>query len=168
VCDGYGVPYVATRGFRSVTLHYESAQAIMAADKPAIIFYFGDHDASGQSISDGVECGLRQHGAAVTVRRVALNPAQISVYGLQTRPGKWTDSRQVGFAARLGDASVELDALPPDALTGLVERSIEDVIDAAAWQRLAEVEALERRTLASLALADWKAGVRYAAPEVTA
>lgn len=165
ICDAYGAPYVATRGFPSITLLYESACAIQELGKPATIFYFGDHDASGQSISDGLERDLRHFGADVTVRRVALNPDQIAAYRLPTRPGKWTDSRQAGFAARFGDASVELDALPPDLLTRLVEGTILSLIDAEAWQRVAAVEALEADTLASIAVAGWVPGLRYVAPD---
>jgi hypothetical protein len=165
VCDRYGVPYVATRGFPSITLLYDSAQAMTATGKPATVFYFGDHDASGHSISDGLEKTLRHFGADATVQRIALNPDLIHAYALPTRPGKLTDSRQAGFAARFGGASVELDALPPDLLTALVERSIASEIDREAWQRIAETEALEAATLESIAMAGWVPGIWYSAPE---
>lgn len=165
VCDRHGVPYVATRGFPSVTLLYDSAQAMAATSKPATIFYFGDHDASGQSISDGLERDLCSFGADAMVQRMALNPAQIAANALPTRPGKLTDSRQAGFAARFGGASVELDALPPNLLTTLVEQGIVSAIDRAAWRRVSEIEALETDTLESIALAGWVPGVRYSAPK---
>jgi len=103
VCDRYGVTYVATRGFPSMTLRYESAQTLGDIGKPATIFYFGDHDASGRQISDNLEVELRQHGAQVTVERVALNPDHIAAYTLPVRAGKGSDSRQAAFAARYGD-----------------------------------------------------------------
>ena len=156
VCDRYGVTYVATRGFPSITLRYESAQALRQARKPATVFYFGDHDASGQRISANLEAELRRHGADVTVERVALGPEQVRAFGLPTRPGKRSDSRHVAFAARYGDAAVELDALPPDVLTGLVEDAILSCIDADAWRRAREVERLERKTFAELAAIDWR------------
>lgn len=160
VCDTYGVTYVATRGFPSITLRYESARVLVDLGKPAHLFYFGDLDASGVRISDNLEAELRQHGAEVTVERVALNPDHIREYRLPTRPGKWSDSRQAAFAARYGDASVELDALPPDVLTDLVENRIVSTIDVAAWRRAAKVEDLERQTLESLALLDLEPGER--------
>jgi hypothetical protein len=163
IANRYGVPYVATRGFPSLTLLYESAQAIRATGKPATIFYFGDHDASGQSISACV-ARLRQFGAEVAVARVALNPDQVVAYRLPTRPGKRTDSRHAGFVARFGDAAVELDALPPDVLTELVEESILSMIAKERWYAVMEQERLERETLASLATAAWTPGHRYAAP----
>ncbi len=77
---------------------------------------------------------------------------------MPTRPGKTSDSRHAAFAARYGNASVELDALPPNVLTDLVERAIRTVIDEAAWQRAHKVEELERETLESLALLDLAPG----------
>lgn len=161
VCARYGVTYVATRGFPSLTLLFESAQALLATGKPARIFYFGDHDASGQQISDNLEAGLRGFGAEVLVERVALNPEQIRAHRLPTRPGKASDSRQAAFAERFGDAAVELDALPPDILTGLVEGAISTDIDPAQWRRTEAVEAAEVVTLESLAAIDWELGRAY-------
>jgi hypothetical protein len=161
VCARWGVTYVATRGFPSVTLRYESAMELLAQGKPATVFYFGDHDASGRAISANLEGELRQHGADVTVVRMALEPAQIAAYRLPTRPGKLTDSRQAQFAAAYGGASVELDALPPSTLTRLVERAIQGEIDAELWDAEMAVERLERETLASIVSIPWQPGQVY-------
>ncbi len=161
VCDRYGVTYVATRGFPSITLRYESARELLEIGKPATIFYFGDHDASGQQISNNLEAELRHHGAEVTVERMALHPAQVRHWSLPTRPGKASDSRHAAFTAQYGAASVELDALPPNVLTDLVGRAISSMIDTDAWKRAHEVEQLERQTLASLTAIPWQAGVVY-------
>lgn len=161
VCEEWGVTYVATKGFPSLTLRYESAMAFCQGGKPMRVFYFGDHDASGRAISANLETELRQHGADVRVTRIALEPEQIARYGLPTRPGKATDSRQAKFAARYGDASVELDALPPSVLVALVERCIADEVDAERWQAVERIEALERQTLASIVRIPWQAGETY-------
>jgi hypothetical protein len=161
VCDRYGVTYVACRGFPSITLRYESAQVFREAGKSVRIFYLGDHDASGRAISDNLEAELRQHGADVRVTRVALEPEQIDTYALPTRPGKASDSRQARFAATYGNASVELDALPPAVLTRLVEEAIEGEIDWASWKEVGRVEALERETFNSIARIAWEAGAHY-------
>src|SRR5688500_10566770 len=121
VANVWGVPYVATRGFPSLTLLYESAVAMARTGKRCAVLYLGDHDASGQQISANLQADLRHHGANAYVYRLALNPTQVAEYRLPTRPGKATDSRQARFAAQYGDASVELDALPPDVLTELVD-----------------------------------------------
>ncbi|MDQ3653980.1 MAG: hypothetical protein M3457_02725, partial [Chloroflexota bacterium] len=150
VCERYGITYVATRGFPSITLRFESAAELLHIGKPAVVFYFGDHDASGQAISNNLEAELRQHGADVEVRRMALNPGQIREWALPTRPGKRSDSRHAAFAAEFGDASVELDALPPNVLTHLVEAAIQSEVNWEEWNRASEIEDLERATLASI------------------
>ncbi len=165
VCDEWGVPYVATRGFPSLTLMYESAIAMRNAGKPCHLFYFGDHDASGRAISSNIEADLRSHGANVQVHRMALEPAQIRAYNLSTRLGKRTDSRQAGFAAEYGDAAVELDALPPDILTSLVRNAIRHMIDPHAWEGMQHIEALERQTLQSLSGLPLQGGMSLYFPE---
>ena len=161
ICEQYGVPYVATRGFPSVTLIYESAQQMIARGKETRVYYFGDHDASGRAISPNLEPDMRSHGAHAIVKRIALEPYQIRYFNLPTRPGKTTDSRHAKFAERYGDASVELDALPPNILEELVRKSITDNIDQVTWRRTKEIEALERETLASIATMPFMAGVTY-------
>ncbi len=161
VCNRYGVPYVATRGFPSLTLIYESAQAMLEIGKPTHVYYFGDHDASGRAISQNLEASLRAHGANVQVERVALEPWQIDYFGLPTRPGKHTDSRHAKFSAEYGTASVELDALPPDQLTAMVQGVIASEIDVDAWLAAQRVEQLERITLQSIASISWQPGTRY-------
>lgn len=163
ICNYYGVTYVACRGFPSLTIRYESAQEFIRQGKPAIVFYFGDHDASGRAISSNLEEELRQHGANVRVVRMALEPDQIAAYRLPTRPNKKTDSRRRKFAEEFGDASVELDALPPDVLADMVQEAIESTIDAEEWQRISEIEALERVTMESLAAAGFRPGETYRA-----
>ncbi len=147
ICDTYGVYFVALKGFGSHTIIYNTAQHIIWTGKPAIVLYFGDHDASGWSISRGLESKFRSHGAEVEVKRIALLPEHIEEYRLPTRPGKKSDSRQAGFAAEFGEASVELDALPPDALETMVDDGIYAEVDDDEWERVQRVEAMERETL---------------------
>ncbi len=158
ICNEYGVTYVATRGFPSMTLVYESAMIMSTYDGASLngqrtrLYYFGDHDASGRSISDGLPERLRSHGARVDVLRRALEPHQVRAYGLPTRPNKKSDSRRRAFAERYGDESVELDALPPGVLEGLVRDCITENIDPAIWEQLEVAEESERTILADLAL----------------
>ncbi len=147
ICQEYGVTYVACRGFPSITLRYDSARVFRDAGKPVHVYYFGDHDPSGRAISDNLERELRQHGAAVTVTRVALEPEQIRRFRLPTRPGKSSDSRLARFAAEFGNSCVELDALPPVVLENLVGTAIWSEIDRREWARMKEVEESERDTL---------------------
>jgi hypothetical protein len=154
VCDEYGVTYVATRGFPSQTLLYESAVQMAEVDRLFRVYYFGDHDASGRAIDRNLESELKRHGALVVVRRVALEPWQIDEYRLPTRPGKTSDSRHDRFAAEFGGASVELDALPPDVLAEMVDSYIKENIVGDEWAKAQHIEKLERKTLEKF-IAGW-------------
>jgi len=169
VCQEYGVAFQALRGFDSESFAYESAKDIKAIGKPAMIYYFGDHDASGWWIASGLEPQLRSFGADATVLQMGVTPWQVEVMGLPTRRAKTTDSRYRGFVQRFGsDLCTEVDAIPPNTLEDLIRSCILRNIDRDAWFRVQREERLERETLDSLAIAGWLPGMRYGAPhEVT-
>jgi hypothetical protein len=75
-----------------------------------------------------------------TVNRIALNMDQINQYQPPPNPAKLSDSRAAGYIDEYGDESWELDALPPDVLSGLVRTSVEALIDTDVWN-----EAVERQ-----------------------
>jgi hypothetical protein len=161
ICAEYGVTYVAARGFSSVTLQYESAMAMAQRKKPTYIYYFGDHDASGRCMSDKLGDQLRVHGADVRLIRMGLDPPQIERYRLPTRPGKTTDSRHTKFAATYGDECVELDALPPNLLSHMVRRCINQHVDHEARRRAKLEEQAARETLANFSKTLWQPGTVY-------
>src|SRR5439155_16624634 len=54
------VPLMVSRGFSSVTFLYEAAQQLRGLDRPAFLYYLGDHDPSGVAVDCAIECRLRQ------------------------------------------------------------------------------------------------------------
>ena len=146
----YDVPLMVTRGYPSISYLYEAAEAIVAKRKPTFLYYLGDHDPSGCDISRAVESGIREFApkADITFERVAVTPDQIRLLGLPTRPTKETDSRSRGFVGE----SVEVDAIPPGILRGIVRAQIEDHIDSDELERLRIVESAERETLKRIAM----------------
>ncbi|MDQ6833634.1 MAG: hypothetical protein M3008_09555 [Chloroflexota bacterium] len=147
VCEEWGVTYVATRGNPSMTLIYESAAYLDSCDQWPTILYVGDHDASGRGISDRLGEQFHQHTQYMTVERIALEPEQIEEYSLPTRPGKKSDMQYQKFADAFGDASVEVDALPPDVLTEIVENAIVAHIDLDKWDMAGYAERAEKQSL---------------------
>jgi hypothetical protein len=95
------------------------------------VYLLTDFDPSGFGIADTVAYELvnRSFPVEVHVERLAVTRRQIDDYGLPTRPTKRTDSRAAGFMAEHGTDSVELDAIPPEALRVLVRESIEVYMD---------------------------------------
>ena len=141
-CRDLGVGLAPCKGYPSLTFLNEAAQRIAAAteDKPdledVVILYFGDYDPSGEDIPRSLEENLRRMGLGVlTVKRIALNPAQIREMNLPGAPPKKTDSRTANWS---GSSVVELDAVEPDILKDMVRESIEDHYDTEKGEELDE------------------------------
>jgi hypothetical protein len=144
----YDVPLMVTRGYSSLTFLHSAAEAIAEQNKPAYLYYFGDHDPSGVDIPRNVEQRLRELApdAEIVFERVAVNPDQIREWNLPTRPTKKSDSRSRNFTG----GSVEVDAIPPAQLRQLAKDRIESHIDQRILQRTMRIEKAERETLARI------------------
>ncbi len=152
VASDYDVPLMVSRGMPSITFLHGSAMAIRKAarhGKDTYIYQFGDHDPSGVLIPRSIERRLAEMCERLdcpppNVERVALTKAHIDEFSLPTRPTKREGNKHAkGFD---GD-SVELDALPPHVLRGMVREVIEQHISAAATRALRVSEDSERELL---------------------
>jgi hypothetical protein len=132
----YGVPLFVARGYSSVTFLHDAAERIARSDKPAFVYHLGDFDPSGVDASRVLEKTLREfaRGSSLSFERVAVTEEQIDEMSLPTRPTKSSDPRAAKFD---GDASVELDAIPPDDLRAIVRDVIERHITASEIERFA-------------------------------
>lgn len=151
VLQEFGLNLYVTKGFASVTYLQSAADDINDDARPTYIYLLTDFDPSGLSIADTVERELteRTYGN-VKVERLAVTPYQIAEYDLPTRPTKTIDKRAKDFIEEYGTGSVELDALPPDALRTLVRDAIELHMDGEQLEVLKLVEHQERELLASV------------------
>jgi hypothetical protein len=83
------------------------------------------------------------HGAPITFTLLAVTDEQIYEWDLPTRPPK-----------KDGDPpAVELDAIPPDKLTTLVDDAIRQHVDDHAWAIEEQAEAQGREVLGRIAIA---------------
>ena len=119
----YGVPFLACRGFPSLTCLAEAAERFAARPGGTVIIYCGDHDPSGLDMDRDSLQRLKRFGADVAWHRVALTLAQVAEHNLPPQPTKATDSRAAGYG---NDGSWELDALPAAVLADVVEGAIRD------------------------------------------
>jgi hypothetical protein len=151
----YDVPLMVARGYSSETFAYNAAEAMGETGKPCYVYYTGDFDPSGWQIARTLEGCLLGFGAPVVFERLAVNPEQIQTWALPTRPSKISDTRCKAFFAEFGDGteSVELDAIHPDLLRGLVRDAIEQHIDHGQLEALRREEGAARETLQELAQA---------------
>jgi hypothetical protein len=143
--ERWDVPLMVSRGYASLSYLYEAAQAIRFQRKPAFIYYFGDWDPSGVDIPRNIEAQLRtlSGGADITFTRMAVQPWQVDAWQLPTRPTKQSDSRSKAFTGE----SVEVDAIPPDQLRGMVRDSIVQHVNFVTLRQLETVEREERKII---------------------
>lgn len=156
VCEPYAVRLMVQVGYSSATFIHDAAEHLvrMPADKPVRVCYFGDFDPSGEDIFRDVRERLARYGAEPRCEQVALTWAQIEAHQLPPAMTKPKDTRAPGFVARHGDVAVELDALRPDVLQGLVEASILETLDLSQFEA---TRAEERRLQAELE--EWADGL---------
>jgi hypothetical protein len=149
VTEAWDVPLMVSRGMASATFLYNAGQAIRNAwedeDAETYIYCLYDFDAAGRRAARNIESGLLEHAgdAEVHFELLAVTDAQIVEWDLPTRPAKPTDPE----AHKFGPDAVELDAIPPDNLTALVEDAITSHIDKDAWEKEKLSEGSERAFL---------------------
>ena len=164
ICHGaalpYCVPVVVARGYSSISFMHQCKRRITgrwAEGKKTIILYFGDFDPSGYNMPEAMletlhgDMGIDE--AAVELHRCALTAAQaLDEFKLPHSPEalKETDSRARKFIQEHGRHAVELDALDPPTLEGLVRGSIESVLNMDKFHAEKGIEQGERGDLEGL------------------
>jgi hypothetical protein len=164
VAWSYRIPVVVARGFSSVSYLHECRSRVernAELGKRTKILYFGDLDPSGWEMLPAmlrtlqVEMGL---GDLVEGIRCALLPSQVEQYQLPRSIDamKESDPRTPKFKAMLrqqgypDDLAVELDALPPALLQGLVQQAIEANLDMALFEEERRLQDVEHAHLGEL------------------
>jgi hypothetical protein len=144
----YDVPLMVARGYASLSFLNSAAEFINSLDVPVWIYHFGDFDPSGVNAGEKIEETLIEMApeAEIHFERVAVTLKQIAAWNLPTRPTKQSDTRAKGF----GDISVELDAIAPSRLRGLVKEAIEQQLPPAQFAVLKVAEDSERTLIAGL------------------
>jgi hypothetical protein len=117
------------------------------AGKRTTIIHLGDHDPSGIDMTRDIQDRLNLFGSTVHVQRIALNFDQVENYSPPPNPAKTTDSRYEGYLALYGEESWELDALDPRVIVGLIQDTVDDLIDADLWQEAVARQQLGRDQL---------------------
>jgi hypothetical protein len=150
ITSRYDVPLMVARGYASLSFLHSAAEYISDLEVPTYIYHFGDFDPSGVNAAQKIEETLRELApdADITFERVAVTPEQIVAWNLPTRPTKKTDTRSKNFGA----ISVELDAIEPNMLRGLVEEVIQRHLPPDQFAILKTAEESEREQIAGLVL----------------
>ena len=143
----WGVRLMVSRGQSSETFAYDAARdAFEAWEREGLetqVYALYDYDRSGQIAAQKVEEKLRRYSetAPIQFNLLGVTEEQINVWNLPTRPAK----------ENAAEIAVELDAIPPDKLIGLVDDAIKSHVDPDAWTKEEAVEASERGILELMA-----------------
>jgi hypothetical protein len=144
------------RGQVSETFVYNIATEWQPIQKPIHAYYLGDHDPAGLEIEKTLQAKLEKFsGRTISWTRLAITPAQFRRETILGFPVKTTISaaRRRSYIAHFGNRCVEVDALEPNEVRQLVRSAIESHIDKVEWQRLQEIERLEKASIRELVLA---------------
>jgi hypothetical protein len=151
VANGFRVQVYATRGYGSYTFVKDMAGDLYTGDdKENVILYFGDYDPSGRDIERDLKDRLvRYYGRTnFTVIRIALTPEQIQQYNLPPMPEDAATLKKLSRDTRTKiyglEYAVELDAIEPSVLQGLIRRAIVSKIDEEKWT--AQKEKIDEET----------------------
>jgi hypothetical protein len=82
-----------------------------------------------------------EYTVPVHVEKLALTIEQVNEYQPPPNPTKLSDTRAKDFIAKYGHTSWEVDALPPNVLTQIIETRFEELLDMEAMQIIKEQEA---------------------------
>jgi hypothetical protein len=140
----YGVTLNVGRGYDGWDSIHNAAQRLSSSDT---VLYFGDFDPSGEDMVRSLRDRLAFFERDPIVIKSALTSEDIERYRLPPDFAKATDSRRNAFVAVHGDVSVELDALPGDALRERLINEVESRMDLIALAQLRQVEESERARL---------------------
>lgn len=144
IAKTYGVSLMVCRGHASRTTVYEAYLRYKEhKGKELFLFYFGDHDPSGHAISNSLFKRLATFGQEelpITFKHIALNIEQVQKFNLPQDPAKAQDPNYRKFTQKYGYGVTELDALPPNILSEMVEASIQSVIDWNTWNKTTIIE----------------------------
>lgn len=133
------VEYFSCRGYNSDSEMWGASQRILwyAKEKKqhTLILQFSDHDPSGLDMTRDIRDRLKLFQCKATIKRIALNLAQVKKFKLPPNPAKETDIRFKSYAEKFGNESWEIDALEPDYLSDLVRREVMRIRNKKRWAR---------------------------------
>lgn len=127
------VTLMVNRGYSSQSAMYDAYQRFGRqehAGKECALLYLGDQDPSGEDMVRDIDERLNDlFRVNVEVRKLAITPEQVAQYDPPPNPAKMSDSRAAAFVAKYGPNSYEVDALPPNVLTQIINDAIDEYQD---------------------------------------
>ena len=144
VTQQYCIPTMSGRGFSGIDPYHTMAQRYERSGKDGLVVVVAsDFDPEGLEIVQVAGRTLRDDFGVsdVEIIHCAVTEEQIEEHNLPAdNEAKITSSRYQKFVDRHGEAVYELEALPPDVLTGELTKAIDSVIDRDAFDEELDAE----------------------------
>ncbi len=145
----YGVPVLSGSGFVSITALRGMVLRAETRAIPTMILVAGDLDPAGRDIRARVASDIAAfaegHDADIEVETIALTEGQVDDLGLIKAP--MPKPKQDKYPWWPHGWTVELEAVSPEDLAGIVSEAIEELTDADTRQAVIDREAEERADL---------------------
>lgn len=138
IANEYTIPLVICKGYSSVTFLNNYYERAVTKDKPLLILYYGDFDPSGLDMLRNYRKKLTiDFGLDVYVDMGALKYEHIQQYNFPINPNaiKPKDKKSKAFIQKYGNVSVELDAMDPLVLQGILKMDLAKYIDLEEYQK---------------------------------
>lgn len=103
IMQKYGITLRVCRGFGSAGMEDQVGRLFEGIEKPIVVFYIGDHDASGDLIGEDMHDRVETaSGITFEMRRLAINPEDIKTFKLPPQQIKEKDVRAARFREKFG------------------------------------------------------------------
>lgn len=149
IADKWHVHFIVNRGNGSKTFLYDTARRFISAQdegRQGVLFYLGDHDPSGLMMIDSIKERLERYGAEnVGFRYLALTIEQVREMNLPNNTAKGKDPRTPGYIEKFGPYCWEIDALPPDYVSAILDKEIAALVDKRKMKRMIDRENRDRK-----------------------
>lgn len=151
ICATLRVDFFACRGYNSQSEQWRAgqrfAQYVRRGQRP-VVLHLGDHDPSGLDMTRDNRDRLSMFaGVPIMVTRLGLNMDQIEELCPPPNPAKSNDPRYEAYKMEYGESSWELDALPPDYMSKIIDQAVHRLRDPEKWDRALALEVEERQTM---------------------
>lgn len=147
----YGINLMVNRWYSSISAMYDASERFARnAGKQLHILYFGDHDPSGLDMIRDIKERMQLFGIDLEVTPCALTMEQIELYNPPPNPAKITDPRAGKYIRDNWKTSWELDALPPEVLSRILDTEIQSIIDYDKYLYLLGIEKEQKQEIARM------------------
>jgi hypothetical protein len=154
----YQVTLCVNRGYSSASAMFESARRLRSKvvkeceewnGRTCIILYLGDYDPSGLDMVRDIRERISEFTemSDFKIIPIALTREQINQYKPPPNPAKIKDPRAKWFIENYGNTSWEVDALRPEVLQKLIEKSILEYLDLEKFELVKKKELDDKKSI---------------------